>query len=145
MKSSSGWASSGTILALLFLCAAHEPARSAGSGEKVAAAPLSGAIELRLPRDLVFEQAVGPDQAVTFRHATHVEFAERKCVACHPEPFRILRPTRRTSHDVMNAGGSCGQCHDATKAFDTKDENACPTCHAGRAAETAGTVGRAKR
>lgn len=145
MKSSSGWASFGTILALLVLCQEHEPARAAVSGEKVAAAPAPAPVELRLPPDLVFEKTVGPEQAVIFRHATHVELTHRNCVTCHPEPFRMLRPAREISHEVMNSGRSCGQCHDGVRVFGTKDDDSCATCHAGRGAADAPPAAGAKR
>jgi c(7)-type cytochrome triheme protein len=85
-------------------------------------------VDVKLPPDLIFETTVGADQAVTFRHTTHVEFANGRCVACHPAPFRMLRPTRKASH----AADSCGSCHDGTKAIGTDDQDACSTCHAGR-------------
>lgn len=85
---------------------------------------------LRLPADVVYARA-GADQAVTFRHDTHFEFAGRRCDACHPVPFRMLRPERSVSHESMDAGGSCGSCHDGKQAFGVTDGDACATCHAG--------------
>lgn len=89
---------------------------------------------LRLPPDIVYERAAGSDRAVVFRHGTHVAFAGDKCLGCHPAPFRMLRPTRRITHEVMDRGGSCGVCHDGRKAFAVRDSAACQTCHAGRPA-----------
>ena len=126
MKHPMRCASCGTIpLLLALLVLALDPAQSSESGERV----------VKLPPDLMFDRTVGRDQAVIFRHTTHVAFADGKCVACHPEPFRILHPVRTTSHEAMNVGGSCGACHDGAKAFATKDEKSCPTCHTGLPAE----------
>ncbi len=88
-------------------------------------------IPLRLPPELIFNKTVGPEGAVVFRHETHVEFSGRNCVACHPQTFKILRTTRATSHEDMDAGRSCGVCHDGRKAFATKDQESCASCHAG--------------
>jgi len=101
----------------------------------VAAAPASP-VALRLPADLVFERGLPADSAVTFSHVTHVDFAGNSCTGCHPKPFRMLKPGHRASHAVMNAGGSCGTCHDGTQAFGTRDRGACGTCHAGRVGRT---------
>ena len=90
-------------------------------------------VELRLPADISFDHMLKPDSVVTFSHATHVGFAGNTCTGCHPKPFHMLKPTHRTSHSVMNAGGSCGTCHDGKQAFGVKDRETCGTCHAGRA------------
>lgn len=124
-------------LPFLFFLAitAHLPARGDEPREKVAgpAAPVRTA--LRLPPDPVFDKTVGQEQAVTFRHATHVEYSDGTCVGCHPQPFKILHPSRTTSHEAMDAGASCGACHDGKGAFSTKEESSCTTCHAGSGAE----------
>jgi hypothetical protein len=44
----------------------------------------------------------------------------------------MLHPARATSHEAMNAGRSCGTCHDGKRAFAAADETACPVCHTGR-------------
>jgi len=130
MRELLGRISTGTILGFLLL-AAHEPARLETLGEKVAGQPPPADGEMRLPPDLLFDKTVGADQAVTFRHSTHVMLADGNCVSCHPEPFRLLHPVRETSHDAMDKGGSCGTCHDGKKAFGTTDDKNCSTCHEG--------------
>jgi c(7)-type cytochrome triheme protein len=108
---------------------AHVPALGADSSEKVAVPP-----ELRLPDGIVYEKGAGKDQAaVTFRHETHVDLSLGTCLACHPEPFRLVRPIRAASHQEMDAGMSCGSCHDGKKAFGTADPASCEACHAGAA------------
>lgn len=96
-----------------------------------AAASRAQEIPLRLPPELIYDKTVGPEGAVVFRHETHVEFSGRNCVACHPQTFKILRTTRATSHEEMDAGRSCGACHDGHMAFATKEQDSCANCHAG--------------
>lgn len=91
-------------------------------------------LELRLPPDAVYQRVVGPDSAVVFRHGTHIALFRDRCVACHPRLFRILAPTTRLSHVEMNAGRSCGACHDGVRAFGVRDPRSCPACHVGRSA-----------
>lgn len=144
---SRGWvpriANPTTIAAALLLCiSAPRPgpaAEQASPGE---------AVPLRLPADILYQDRVGPDRAVIFRHSTHVEMAGRSCVGCHPRPFLMLSPSHRTSHAVMNAGGACGSCHDGRKAFGVRDAASCRTCHTGRSAQqetiaSSGTKGAA--
>jgi c(7)-type cytochrome triheme protein len=111
-------------------------------------APAAGEpIELRLPPDLIFDRTIGESGAVIFRHTTHTAFAGGQCVACHPQPFKILHPTRRTNHEEMNAGRSCGMCHDGRKAFGTGDQAACQSCHIGlpKKGEAPSPAGAGKR
>lgn len=147
MKTWLWWTIRGALFApLLLTFLAHEPAQSAGMGEKVAGDSPSTPAQVKLPADLFFDKTAGAEQAVPFRHTTHVDLAEGTCVPCHPEPFRMLNPSRATSHEVMDAGRSCGTCHEGTKAFSTKDEKSCSTCHTGRPMEpVAGAAAGATR
>lgn len=96
-------------------------------------APRAPAVPLRLPAPVVYQRVVGADSAVTFGHEIHVELAGYRCLGCHPQPFRMLEPTRRISHADMESGGSCGLCHDGRSAFAVREPSACQTCHAGTA------------
>ncbi len=87
---------------------------------------------LRLPPDIVLDAASGSPGAVVFRHTTHAALTDNKCLTCHPRPFAILRPTRKFLHDDMNAGRSCGICHDGKSAFGATDPSSCQECHSGR-------------
>jgi len=87
---------------------------------------------LRLPADVAYELVVGADRAVVFSHQTHFALAGNRCTACHPQTFRILTPTKHIAHREMDAGGSCGTCHDGRKAFGVRDSTACTSCHTGR-------------
>jgi len=111
------------------------------STERTAAAPQ---VQLKLPPPITYERTVGADRMVTFHHETHVVPIRNSCLGCHPEPFRMLHPTRHIVHADMDSGGSCGRCHDGRQAFGVKDSSACQTCHAGRPKATlAGAPGSA--
>lgn len=125
---------SSALLALL-LCSTL-----AGFVRADSAKPPPPPIELKLPADIVYPHGVSTDSAVVFRHATHVELAGRVCTGCHPSPFSMLSPKHRESHAAMNAGGSCGSCHDGTKAFGVRDASSCRTCHSGRRAQRPATA-----
>jgi c(7)-type cytochrome triheme protein len=83
--------------------------------------------EVRLPPDVTYEGADGSPGPVVFSHTTHVPLAESKCIACHPGTFSILGPTGRITHEEMDAGRSCGVCHDGAKASGVQDD--CAHCH----------------
>jgi c(7)-type cytochrome triheme protein len=110
----------GTFALLPLLLAAQA---SSGSGKLP--------VTVRLPADIVYGKAADAPDKVVFSHAVHAGLAENKCLPCHPQPFRMLRPARRATHEAMDAGKSCGTCHDGKAAFATADENACERCHSG--------------
>lgn len=112
------------LVAALSTIAVRAPA-----AESPAAPP---AVPLKLPPDRVYADSVGPDSAVTFSHATHVEFESNRCTGCHPKLYRILGPSPRNTHRIMDQGGSCGSCHDGKHAFDVRAKESCGSCHAGR-------------
>jgi len=94
-------------------------------------------VELRLPADIAYPHAGHPDSTVFFSHRTHVEFAGNLCTGCHPAAFRMLTRGPVPRHGDMNAGGSCGRCHDGKQAFGVRDAAACLSCHTGVQAEPA--------
>ncbi len=83
----------------------------------------------RLPAAIVFEGNPESPGRVVFRHDSHVSLQPKACLGCHPALFPILRPVRTTSHARMEAGDSCGACHDGGKAFSARDGGACEVCH----------------
>ena len=85
------------------------------------------ASELRLPADVTYRAADGSPGPVVFSHTTHVAFAENRCLGCHPAPFTMLRPIGRITHEDMDAGRSCGVCHDGKMAHGTQE--GCDSCH----------------
>lgn len=86
-----------------------------------------GASELRLPADVTYRAADGSPGPVVFSHATHVAFAGNRCLGCHPQPFSMLRPVGRITHEDMDAGRTCGICHDGKAAHGTQE--GCDSCH----------------
>lgn len=82
-----------------------------------------------LPADTVYASNPDSPAPVVFRHWTHVALQGGRCDGCHVGLFRMLEPTRRTSHEAMDAGRDCGACHDGTRAFATSDADACLSCH----------------
>jgi c(7)-type cytochrome triheme protein len=113
---------------LLGLLAGAPPGRAATDPSK------RQEIELRLPPDLVFDRITDSPGKVVFSHTSHAAFADNKCLTCHPRPFSILHASLEAKHDEMNAGRSCGICHDGRRAFATSDGSSCESCHAGQAA-----------
>ena len=96
----------------------------------LALAAQAAAQPVRLPHDLVYAKAAGSPGKVVFSHSSHVVFTD-KCTACHVKLFPILRPTRQVTHAVMEAGESCGACHNGQMAFGPSDPATCTRCHAG--------------
>ncbi len=135
------------LLALLLLVSSPASFLLSGEAEEPPAAPPPPAkepIDLRLPPDLEYKGAADGPGVVVFRHATHVALAENNCLACHnpPDPvFKILRPVRHTSHEEMEAGKTCGACHDDKKAFGTTNTDNCQNCHMEAGAEAAPRTG----
>lgn len=127
----------GAMAAALILTSFAGAPASRASGNAPTGAPNT----LKLPADLVYEREVGADSAVVFSHETHVAFEGNRCTGCHPRPFRMLSPSHRTGHGDMNAGGSCGTCHNGKQAFGVEDADACATCHSGRKAEAVAAAG----
>lgn len=119
-----------TLLAVFFAAAGFSFVAGPTDNKSPSASPSE--TTLRLPAPVVFDGTVGPDQAVTFRHESHADASPGNCLACHPEPFKMLHPARATTHEAMNAGRSCGVCHNGHAAFGVEDADACARCHAGR-------------
>jgi c(7)-type cytochrome triheme protein len=99
---------------------------------------------LKLPADFVYRYGGVRDSSVIFSHQSHVSLAGGQCTSCHPKLFKMLAPSPTPHHGEMNAGGSCGTCHDGTRAFGVKDAASCQACHSGiRPPAPAGTSGKA--
>jgi c(7)-type cytochrome triheme protein len=108
-----------------------DPAVAACAAGGARDAPRSAPVELRLPADVVYRPAAGSDRAVVFSHRTHVDRAGNRCTGCHPRPFPMLRRGPAPRHGDMDAGRSCGVCHDGIAAFGVRDSTECRTCHSG--------------
>lgn len=53
--------------------------------------------------------------------------AGSKCADCHPKVFQMKKGTAKVKMADINAGKSCGTCHNGKKAFAAKDN--CAKCH----------------
>lgn len=85
----------------------------------------------RLPGDLTFRGGEGSPGEVTFSHRSHLDETRPECTSCHPAVFRILKASAavkvdRISHSSMDAGRSCGACHNDKAAFGL---DKCDLCH----------------
>ena len=111
----------------------NHTSRSGAAWALVALLALGGqaaAQQLRLPPDLPYAKAEGSPGKVIFSHQLHVAVSE-KCTACHVSLFRMLAPTRTVTHAEMEAGKSCGACHNDRMAFGPADPAGCARCHVG--------------
>jgi len=99
-------------------------------------------VEVRLPADIVYGRVVGSERAVVFSHASHVALANDRCTGCHPQPFHMLTRGPAPRHRDMDAGGSCGICHDGKRAFGLRDSATCSACHAGEPSRRAAPAGK---
>ena len=86
--------------------------------------------ELRLPPDQLLDEHDSP-AAVTFSHTNHATYTDNRCLTCHPQPFSILGRHRPLLHQEMDAGDSCGICHNGSDATDVDVEDSCSVCHTG--------------
>ena len=97
----------------------------------IAVFPAASQPELCLPPDRILTDQADSPAPVVFRHTTHVEFQDNRCLACHPQPFSILGRHQPITHAKMESGGSCGRCHNGSDATDVKDPESCGHCHTG--------------
>ncbi|MBI3950454.1 MAG: Ni/Fe-hydrogenase cytochrome b subunit [Acidobacteria bacterium] len=93
----------------------------------------AGLQSFQAPPDVTFPQAQESPGAVTFSHASHIDWNQPKCATCHNQSFNILK-VRQTSSLLaakldMHSVERCGACHDGQKAFNVKQD--CMLCHKG--------------
>jgi c(7)-type cytochrome triheme protein len=87
---------------------------------------------LKLPPDKPLPQSPDSPGVVKFSHGSHVDAGKPNCTTCHPKPFAILggEATKKAAapitHEDMEAGRSCGTCHDGKAAHGLDD---CTACH----------------
>jgi c(7)-type cytochrome triheme protein len=89
----------------------------------------------KVPVDIVYPAGKDSPGPVTFSHESHKKVAE-KCTACHTKVFKMKKNTSgNLTMKQMDAGESCGTCHNGkTKmadkvVFATNDKAACEKCH----------------
>lgn len=62
---------------------------------------------------------------VIFPHSAHLGMYG--CSDCHPDLFKAQRGANKATMEEMEAGKSCGACHDGSTAFGVAE--ACDSCH----------------
>jgi c(7)-type cytochrome triheme protein len=82
---------------------------------------------MAVPPGKTVEYAGGAQGKVVFDGKSHMEKG-LKCNDCHTKIFPMKKGATITMAD-MNAGKFCGECHNGTKAFASKDPASCATCH----------------
>ena len=75
--------------------------------------------------DIVFRPSGAGN--TTFSHETHVSKKGLKCRECHYQIYTTVEGHRKATMVDMQAGKSCGTCHDGKKSFDVKAN--CAKCH----------------
>lgn len=75
-------------------------------------------------RDVLFDEKTTGN--VLFSHAFHTGI--QTCSDCHPALYRTKRSTVKISMQQMEAGKSCGACHNGKSAFSVAEK--CDSCHA---------------
>jgi len=63
--------------------------------------------------------------SINFSHKNHTGLY--KCGECHPLLYKTSRSKTKVSMKQMEAGKSCGSCHDGKTAFSVREN--CATCH----------------
>jgi c(7)-type cytochrome triheme protein len=64
---------------------------------------------------------------VVYSHDVHVTKLGNKCTECHYRYFKMSTQQHRATMAEMQAGKSCGACHNGQKAFSVKEN--CSKCH----------------
>lgn len=97
-----------------------------------AAAGVAYAAGMPVPPDFAFaKSAKNVLGAVTFSHQKHADAKVTNCMDCHaPGKFTMKKAASPDmTMEAMNAGKSCGACHNGQKAFSVKDAAGCTKCH----------------
>lgn len=74
------------------------------------------------------EYAGGTQGKVVFDGKVHADKG-LKCNDCHTKIFQMKKGAAKITMADMNAGKFCGECHNGTKAFASKDAANCGKCH----------------
>jgi len=82
---------------------------------------------MAVPPGKSVEYAGGAGGKVVFDGKAHADKG-LKCNDCHTKIFQMKKAATMKMAD-MNAGKFCGECHNGTKAFATKDAANCGKCH----------------
>ncbi len=82
---------------------------------------------MAVPPGKTIEYAGGGAGKVVFDGKLHADKG-LKCNDCHTKIFPMKKGAKITMADI-NAGKSCGECHNGTKAFKAGDAANCAKCH----------------
>ena len=80
-----------------------------------------------VPSGKTVEYAGGSGGKVVFSGKVHADKG-LKCSDCHPKLFPMKKGEGFKMADI-DAGKSCGACHNGEKAFKTSDKANCGKCH----------------
>ena len=83
---------------------------------------------MAVPAGKTVEFAGGDHGKVVFDGKAHADKG-LKCNACHPKLFPMKKGTTKITMADINAGKSCGECHNGTAAFKAGDDANCAKCH----------------
>jgi len=83
---------------------------------------------LAVPPGKDIEYGGGDAGKVVFDGKTHADKG-LKCNDCHTKIFQMKKGTAKITMADLNAGKSCGECHNGTKAFNSNDAANCAKCH----------------
>ncbi len=82
-----------------------------------------------VPAGKTSEFAGGAAGKVVFDGKAHADKGN-KCADCHQSGlFKMKKGESKATMKDMEAGKSCGGCHNGTKAFGVKDAATCAKCH----------------
>ncbi len=82
-------------------------------------------VAMAVPPGKTVEYKDGAIGKVIFDGKTH-SAAGNKCSDCHPKLFQMKKGAAKITMKDINAGKSCGACHNGEKAFAAKE---CMKCH----------------
>ena len=69
-----------------------------------------------------------PNGKVAFDGKTHADKG-LKCPDCHTKIFQMKKDAGKSKMADINAGKSCGTCHNGDKGFKASDAANCTKCH----------------
>jgi c(7)-type cytochrome triheme protein len=82
---------------------------------------------MAVPPGKTVEYAGGAAGKVVFDGKIHADKG-LKCNDCHTKIFQMKKAAKITMAE-MNGGKQCGECHNGTKAFASKEAATCGKCH----------------
>lgn len=84
--------------------------------------------QVKGPADFQYKLGKGSLGLVTFSHEFHDQKGQ-KCVACHDKIYKMKKFEAKVDMATLNAGKSCGTCHNGKTSFATNAPKDCARCH----------------